>query len=275
MSARTRRSRRSSGILGLVLAGVVALPATAGAAPQPWTGDFGDFPGGSWEQRWGVLDDGRFGFDRMSGQDGSLEVFYGQGSSAPSCEDCPSEGGGQFYTDFDDLGREDLSQARELKLSYQVRFPADYDFGKGGKLPGLYGGPPGEAGGGNHGQAWSTRFMWRNDEGHDARAGDGEVYVYDPSLGDGYGEDVGRGAWQWQADDQWHAVEQSVDRDTGRIVVRYDDQEVLDVVGIEQIGDVPFAGIFFSTFFGGHATEWGPDHDVRAQFRDFQVGAPE
>ncbi|MFB9565359.1 polysaccharide lyase [Saccharopolyspora hordei] len=39
--------------------------------------------------------------------------------------------------------------------------PTDRDFGRGGKLPGLYGGPPGQASGGEHGQAWSTRCMWR------------------------------------------------------------------------------------------------------------------
>jgi hypothetical protein len=270
---RTHRSRRAAGLLGLVLAAAVSLPASASAA-EPWNGDFADFPADSWSQQWGVVGDGQFGFDRMSGQDGAVDVFYGQGSSAPSCEDCPSEGGGQFYSDFTAVGRGDLAEARSLQLTYQVRFPADWDFGKGGKLPGLYGGKPGEAGGGNHGQAWSTRFMWRNDNGSGARSADGEVYVYDPSMGDGYGEDVGRGAWQWQADDQWHTVQQTVDRDSGRIVVSIDGQQVLDEQGIQQISDIPFAGVFFSTFFGGHATEWGPSHDVHAQFRDFQVSAP-
>ena len=93
-------------------------------------------------------------------------------------------------------------------------------------------------------------------------------------MGDGYGEDVGRGAWQWQADDQWHTVAQTVDRDTGRIVVSVDGQQVLDEQGIEQISDISFAGIFFSTFFGGHATEWGPSRDVHAQFRDVEVTTP-
>ncbi|RRO13253.1 sugar isomerase [Saccharopolyspora rhizosphaerae] len=205
----------------------------------------------------------------MSPQGGAVDVFYGQGSSAPSCEDCPSQGGGQFYGDFTTAGRADLAEARSLQLT--VKFPSAWDFGKGGKLPGLYGGEPGEAGGGHHGQAWSTRFMWRNDNGSGARSANGEVYVYDPSMGDGYGEDVGRGAWQWQADDQWHTVQQTVDRDTGRIAVSIDGQQVFDEQGIRQIADIPFAGVFFSTFFGGHASEWGPSRDVHAQFRDFSV----
>jgi len=125
----------------------------------------------------------------------------------------------------------------------------------------------GQASGGQHGDAWSTRYMWRirSDEPK------ATVYVYDPSMGDGYGEDVGLGSWLWQADDQWHTVEQAVDRTNGTITVWYDGREVLNEQGIREIADIPFSGIFFSTFFGGHDTSWGPGKDVHAQFRDFRV----
>ncbi|MDA3631237.1 sugar isomerase [Saccharopolyspora sp. WRP15-2] len=263
--------RRLTGLTGIALAALLALSAAPGGASpaaEPWSGGFADFPGDSWKQQWGVVDEGTFGYDRMTPQDDALDVFYGKGSSAPSCGDCPSEGGGQFYTDFRSIGRDDLADAPVLHLSYQVRFPADWDFGRrGGKLPGLYGGPPGQASGGEHGKAWSTRYMWRirSDEPK------ATVYVYDPSMGDGYGEDVGLGAWNWQADDQWHTVEQSVDRTSGTITVWYDGQQVLSEQGIREIADIPFSGVFFSTFFGGHDTSWGPSRDVHAQFRDFRV----
>ncbi|QUH05954.1 sugar isomerase [Saccharopolyspora erythraea] len=250
--------------------------APAGAAPEvsaaPWTGGFADFPGSSWKQHWGVVGEGGFGYDRMQAQGEQLDVFYGKGSSAPSCDNCPSEGGGQFYTDFRSIGRDDLADARTLHLSYQVRFGSDWDFGaKGGKLPGLYGGPPGHSSGGEHGDAWSTRYMWR------VRGGESQatVYVYDPSQGGGYGKDVGLGAWSWQADGGWHTVEQSVDRDSGTITVDYDGREVLREQGIHQISEIPFSGVFFSTFFGGHDTSWGPSRDVHAQFRDFRVSEDE
>ncbi|GGI87972.1 hypothetical protein GCM10011581_26350 [Saccharopolyspora subtropica] len=256
-------------LLGLVLAAALApLPADAAPAAEPWTGDFADFPSASWKRQWGVLTEGDWGFDRMTPQGDALDVFYGKGSSAPSCGDCPSEGGGQFYTDFRSIGRADLADARTLYLSYQVRFPADWDFGeRGGKLPGLYGGPPGQATGGQHGDAWSTRYMWRirSDEPK------ATVYVYDPSMGSGYGEDVGLGAWNWAADGQWHTVQQSVDRSSGTITVWYDGREVLREQAVHEIADIPFGGILFSTFFGGHDTSWGPSRDVHAQFRDFRV----
>jgi hypothetical protein len=54
-----------------------------------------------------------------------------------------------------------------------------------GRLSALYDGNPGEASGGNHGQAWSTRFMFRNDSKD-------EGCVYTPA-GDGYGKDIGLG----------------------------------------------------------------------------------
>ncbi|RZS43070.1 hypothetical protein EV193_10246 [Herbihabitans rhizosphaerae] len=270
--SKTRRTGLNFGIVFASLLTISTAPGLAATADTPkaapWTGDFSDFPSTSWKQKWGFVDEGDFGFDRMTPQGQELNVFYGKGSSAPSCKDCPSEGGGQFYTNFRDLGRPDLADAPTVHLRYEVKFPTDWDFGtKGGKLPGLYGGPPGQASGGQHGQAWSTRYMWRV-RGDQPK---GCLYVYDPSLGDGYGKDVGTGAWNWQSDGQWHSIEQSVDRRTGTLTVWYDNKQVLQENGISQISGIPFAGVFFSTFFGGHATEWGPRRDVNAQFRNFQA----
>lgn len=70
--------------------------------------------------------------------------------------------------------------------------------------------------------------MWRVRD----REPQATVHVYDPSTGDGYGEDVGLGAWTWQADDQWHTVQQAVDRTTGTTTVWYDGRQVLPEQGI-------------------------------------------
>jgi hypothetical protein len=66
-----------------------------------------------------------------------LRVFYGKGSSANSCTGCPEPGGGQFYTSLASLGQPDVAAASVLYLSYYVKFPVGFDFGRGGKLPGL------------------------------------------------------------------------------------------------------------------------------------------
>jgi hypothetical protein len=44
-------------------------------------------------------------------------------------------------------------------MAYKIFFPSDFDFVKGGKLPGLFGGRPGCSGGDAGKDCFSTRFM--------------------------------------------------------------------------------------------------------------------
>ena len=70
----------------------------------------------------------------MNAPDGvySMQANYPAGSYIPSA-DIP--GGFSFYA----LGPDnfDLTDAKEATLSYSVYFEEDFDFNKGGKLPGL------------------------------------------------------------------------------------------------------------------------------------------
>jgi len=206
-----------------------------------------------------------------------LRVYYGQGSSANSCGNCPNPGGAQFYTDFAQMGRADLARASVLYLRYFVKFQKGFDFSRGGKLPGLYGGPVGQESGGNHGQAFSTRYMWRDHPVSgslstcSAAEPCSEVYTYSPQISSGYGGDLG-GRWNWQGDGRWHMVEQEVSRTTGSITVWYDGARVLSAPrALGDIARIPFSGVFFSTFFGGHDTSWGPSKNEYAYFADFAV----
>ncbi|CAD6918872.1 unnamed protein product [Tilletia controversa] len=166
-----------------------------------------------------------------------LSVFYPQGSYAPSKSD--PIGGASFYAQpF--LGTNNAVQQQQgmnstdqihyrstLVLQYSVAFPLDFDFVKGGKLPGLYSSvglpsngsndiPAGEldantdtcSGGARDGvglNCWSARIMWR-------QGGIGEVYAYFPTDKSGeydpcrtrsqtmicneeYGTSVGRGTF--------------------------------------------------------------------------------
>ncbi|WP_407916366.1 polysaccharide lyase [Kitasatospora sp. NE20-6] len=200
----------------------------------------------------------------------ALQVTYGDRSSAPSCTDCPTSGGGQFYTSLDSLGLKSLASASTLDLKYRVKFPTGYDWGRAGKLPGLYGGKVGQASGGSHG-GWSTRFMWRGSSG---TPDNGEVYLYTPtdSGPTGYGVDLAVGDWHWAADDRWHTVEQLVDRTSGDVTVWYDGEQAASLPGIATgIASIPFSGIFFSTFYGGHDSTWGPAGTQHAYFADFSL----
>jgi hypothetical protein len=261
-------------------------PASRGAAAAAWQGQFTGYGDSAWRSAWGYLDQGSFGQAQLStarnaaapGGGLALRVLYGQGSSANSCSDCANPGGAQFYTSLAAMGKARLARARVLYLRYYLKFPAGFDFGKGGKLPGLYGGPIGAESGGHHGAGFSTRYMWRDHEvtgsvsGCSRSAPCAEVYLYSPQSSQGFGQDLG-GQWQWQGDGRWHMVQQRVDRTTGDITVWYDGSQVLNEPGVlDDSAGVPFAGVMFSTFFGGHDTSWGPSQSEYAYFADFAVG---
>ena len=262
-----------------------ASPGPTQAAPS-WQGQFSGYGDSAWRSAWGYLDQGSFGQAQLSvvsgasapGDGQALRVLYGQGSSANSCSDCANPGGAQFYTSLAAAGQASLHRAPVLYLRYYVKFPPGFDFGRGGKLPGLYGGPIGGESGGNHGGGFSTRYMWRDHEVSGSVSGCSrsvpcaEVYLYSPQAAHGYGQDLG-GQWQWQGDGRWHMVEQMVNRTTGDVTVWYDGSQVLNEPGV--LGDstgVPFGGVFFSTFFGGHDTSWGPSQSEYAYFADFALG---
>lgn len=76
-----------------------------------------------------------------------------------------------------------IAQRESMTLSYVVRFSSDFDWVKGGKLPGLSGGPESVTGGrpANGRNGFSCRLMWRAD-------GRGEAYVYHKNQKGKYGD---------------------------------------------------------------------------------------
>ncbi|MGK4579425.1 polysaccharide lyase [Kitasatospora sp. HPMI-4] len=283
--------RRAAAAASAVLAAALLTAGTADAAEPAggtarangpaWSGQFTGYGSSSWRAAWGVAAEGSWGGSQLRavtspgapGDGSALQVTYGAGSSANSCTDCPNPGGGQFYTDLKALGLAGLAGSATLDLKYYVRFPAGQDWGKAGKLPGLYGGRIGDESGGNHGNGWSTRYMWR---GNSSAPDNGEVYLYTPTNSGptGYGVDLGVGTWKWAPDGKWHSVEQSVNRGTGDITVWYDGRQVFAArKAATGIGSIPFSGVFFSTFYGGHDTSWGPKTTQHAYFADFSLSA--
>lgn len=235
-----------------------------------------DLDAANWAARSGVRSRQRWGMENIdvipdpSGRpDRILRVRYPEGSASPSVHrsDGAPLGGAQFVAD---LG---MPPADALRLRYRVRFAKDFDFVKGGKLPGLAGGtinsgkkiPDGENG-------FSTRFMWRRD-------GDGEVYAYLPSSRE-HGTSLGRGNWRFRPG-VWHSLEQEVVLNRpgvadGRIRVWFDSELVLDQQEIvfRTANDLKIEGIFFSTFFGGDDPSWATPRVTFADFADFSVSAP-
>ncbi|MGB7440499.1 MAG: polysaccharide lyase [Coleofasciculaceae cyanobacterium] len=237
-----------------------------------WSGGFNNH---NWENNWGFEDFGEWGLQNTteltdsSGKFGSLlRVDYPEGSAAPSVSrnEGAALGGAQFYADLGVPGKD------SLRLSYYVRFAEDFDFVKGGKLPGLYGGTGASGGNIPDGtDGFSTRFMWRGD-------GDGEVYAYLPTT-EKYGTSLGRGNWKFQPG-TWHYLEQEINlndpgKANGELQVLLDGKSVLDQEGLtfRTTDKLKIDGIFFSTFFGGGDSSWATPQDTHIDFADFSVSA--
>jgi hypothetical protein len=199
---------------------------------------------------------------------GILRVQYPAGSVSPTvtAADNAPVGGAQMYLD-----RQGVTPSDSLDLRYFVRFPAGFDFVKGGKLPGLFGGtansgkkiPDGTNG-------TSTRYMWRS-------GGRGEVYAYLPSS-QSHGTSFGRGNWTFTPD-PWHEIEQAVDlnipgNSDGRIRVWFDRKLVLEQTGVvfRTTDSLKLEGLFFSTFFGGGDASWATPVSTHVDFADFALG---
>lgn len=237
-----------------------------------WSDNFGST---NWKDRWSVSSDKDWGWENAtvitdpSGKFAKvLRVRYPAGSASPAVSQKYNAplGGTQFYSS---LG---ITPRNSLRLSYYLRFSENFDFVKGGKLPGLFGGD-GASGGNipNGTDGFSTRFMWRKN-------GDGEVYAYIPSSTE-YGTSIGRGNWRFQPG-RWYRLEQEVrlnqpGQKNGRIRVWLDGQQVLDQTGLtfRTIDQLKINGIFFSTFFGGSDPTWATPKDVHVDFADFSVMA--
>ncbi|MFK0112720.1 polysaccharide lyase [Streptomyces sp. NPDC091217] len=195
-----------------------------------------------------------------------LRVRYPAGSASPTVarKFGRPEGGAQLYLPLKS------GPADSLHLRYYLRFPREFDFVKGGKLPGLYGGtvtsgrriPDGADG-------LSTRYMWR-------LGGAAEVYAYLPTSVQ-HGTSLDRGAWRWPTG-RWVCVEQAVrlntpGRSDGTVDVTVDNRTVLHAGGLEfrTTNALGIDGIFFSTFFGGSDPSWATPRGQYADFAGFAV----
>ncbi len=224
---------------------------------------------------------GAFGLDRASVRRGAkgepaqvLTVAYPARSASPSAAEDgggdgagppATEGGAQVY--LERTG----GPVDEAWLSYRLRLPAGFDFVKGGKLPGLYGGRVTSGGKIPDGtDGFSTRYMWR-------AGGAGEVYAYLPSSVE-HGTSLGRGAWTWPTG-RWVEVVQHVRLNTpgaadGVLEVTVDGRRVLNLTSLTYRTDpeLRIDGVFFSTFFGGGDASWATPVDQATEFADVVLG---
>jgi hypothetical protein len=190
----------------------------------------------------------------------------------------------------------DLSNAKEVTLSYQVKFDDDFDFNKGGKLPGLYGGESDAvakscSGGRRDHTCHSLRYMWRSE-------GMGEVYTYlpDPSLGPEfagnknlctavpnsecnsvYGASVGRGSFTFPKGEYITIAQRARLNDVGasngelELIVNGESKFTVKGLAYRNSEAHKFRGIQMQSFFGGSTSDWASTQDQSLEMKDFSL----
>ncbi|KAJ7617452.1 polysaccharide lyase family 14 protein [Mycena polygramma] len=217
------------------------------------------------------------------------EAFYPQGSINPSA---PIPGGFGFYLSGPSAFSSKLeSGATHVVLSYRMMLQSGWEWVKGGKLPGIFGGDGDfsyACTGGRQNdrcKCFNVRPMWRS-------KGLGELYTYLPLTSTNrerllavppsskensdYGFSVGRNAFNFDiAVGKWVSLAfrvklNSIGCDDGELELWVNGKSVIKVVGL-MLRDSErsrIKGAHFQTFFGGHTDEWASPKDQRAWFAD-------
>ena len=167
------------------------------------------------------------------------------------------------------------------ELRYTVRFSPDFEWVKGGKLPGLCGGPENVSGGrpadGTNG--FSARLMWRAD-------GKGEAYLYHKNQPDKYGDRVDfPGDFRFPVDTDIRVRMRVTMNDPGRkngklqVWIRTGEdenapeREVVHRTDLEwrTVSSFGIDSLYFETFYGGSDHSWAPKQASWAEFGGFSV----
>ena len=219
-----------------------------------------DWPGCEWED--GVKE----GHVSIAERDGKkvLRVDYAPGGIGPEQGGC----GWRFP----------IGMHPSTQLTYTVRFIKDFDWVKGGKLPGLCGGPENVSGGrpANGTNGFSARLMWRKD-------GRGEAYVYHNGQASKYGDSFSfpedfrfptdipvRVRMRVEMNDPgrkngklyvWIAEES---KDEKLMVSRTNlEWRTVDTFGVDSL--------YFETFHGGDDKTWAPTRACSTEFSGIKV----
>lgn len=159
------------------------------------------------------------------------------------------------------------------ELRYEVRFDEQFDFVKGGKLPGLCGGPKTITGGDavNGMEGFSARVMWRKD-------GRGQAYVYHMHQPSKYGDEFDFPEDFRFVPGRATAIRMQVTmndagKKNGTLRVWADEKLVVEKTTLQWRRGSTYGvdSILFNTFHGGSDASWGPSRDVWAEFSGFQV----
>ncbi len=233
--------------------------------PSYWSGQFVN----GWESSFNLQTSGKFYDSNRSlvtkeGKN-TLETVFNFGSYGVNEVNIPVGGTGFKAKIFN----EGVDKAC---FTYYQYLEPGFDFNKGGKLPGFYGGV-GNTGGNvpTGSDGFSTRLMWRSN-------GQGQVYAYMPSSTN-FGTQLGTGSWNFEPG-KWQKISQYLELNTpnqnnGSVKMWIDGVEKFSVnnLNFRNSLDLKIDGILGHTFFGGNDSSWASPKTQKLWWADFDVKA--
>ena len=181
---------------------------------------------------------------------------------------------GSYGADAGGVGwRFAFGEHEAAEVRYEVRFDEEFDFVKGGKLPGLCGGPKTITGGDsvNGFEGFSARVMWR-------KAGRGQAYVYHMHQPSKYGDEFDfpenfRFVPGKATAIRLRVVMNTAGKRDGQIRIWANERLVVEQTNLQWRKGTTYGvdSILFNTFHGGGDASWAPRRDVWAEFSGVQV----
>ena len=165
-------------------------------------------------------------------------------------------------------------------VTYRVMFPVGFEFVRGGKLPGFYGGTAPRGGmKSDAGDGFTARIMWREN---------GEIFQYmywvERKKEKNWGDDL-----PWIDIDgdmqpfkftlgQWHTLTTRIVMNTpgnndGSITSWFDGKLALSTISTFRAEGMNYGidSFMFTTFFGGNDLTWAPKKDEYVYFGDINI----
>jgi hypothetical protein len=178
-------------------------------------------------------------------------------------------------------------QVDEASIEYDIRFDSNFDWGWGGKLPGLGGAvaptTPGTAAGCTTGndQAWSGRGMWITPGSYGSVTGANEWigYMYNYNKNDACGDNIRTAKALTRG--TWHTVRQYYKLNTpgqanGVHRMWLDGVQVVNNTSFlyRNNSDLHINYMFWAIFRGGNTVDWAGDTTGTIDFDNLRITSP-
>jgi len=200
----------------------------------------------------------------------------------------PTLGGASWRYQFD-------KSYEEYTVEYKVRISKEFNYVRGGKLPGLVGGTNPRAGMREKESAgFSARVMWRElgalcqyvyfDESSDRKHGKDFLWTNDKRKDSVITDEIWKQLQkskekiegvEYFTSDVWHTIKTYVKmnipgQEDGQITSWFDGREVLNVnLTLRKDASFGIDSFQFTIYFGGNDETWVPEKDEKIYFRDF------